>query len=125
MIPEENIYKQRNLELRIIIGVIGLLLLLLGSYTQKTQNENSSLKSTLQQLESANLQQQEKNRQHYDSLEQLLRQQEVLQLQLKDSLTSLQLKRHHLKTRSDENKAVIARLRDADSLRDAVARHYR
>jgi len=121
---EENIYKQRNFELRMIVGVIGALLLLLGSYTQKTQNENSSLKSTLQQLESANLQQQEKNRQHYDSLEQLLRQQEVLQLQLKDSLTSLQLKRHHLKTRSDENKAVIARLRDADSLRDAVARHY-
>ena len=121
---EENIYKQRNFELRMIVGVIGALLLLLGSYTQKTQNENSSLKSTLQQLESANLQQQEKNRQHYDSLEQLLRQQEVLQLQLKDSLTSLQLKRHHLKTRSDENKAVIARLRDADSLRNAVARHY-
>src|SRR5690606_4642987 len=121
---EENIYKQRNFELRMIVGVIGALLLLLGSYTQKTQNENSSLKSTLQQLESANLQQQEKNRQHYDSLEQLLRQQEVLQLQLKDSLASLQLKRHHLKTRSDENKAAIARFRDADSLRDAVARHY-
>ena len=121
---EENIYKQRNFELRMIVSVIGLLLLLLGSYTQKTQDENAVLKSSLQQLETSMLEQQQSLQQRFDSLQQHIAAQESLHLQLKDSLTNLQDKRHHLKTRSDENKAVIARLRDADSLRDAVARHY-
>ena len=39
-------------------------------------------------------------------------------------LSHLQDKRRHLKTRSDENKAAIIRIRDLDSLRDEVARNY-
>jgi len=122
---ETNPYQQRNFELRMIIGVIAMLLLLLGGYTQKKADENASLRSTLQQLETSFSQQLEKNRQRYDSLQQHLELQDALHRQLKDSLARFEVHRTHLKKRSNENKAAIARLRDADSLRELVARHYR
>ena len=99
-------------------------LLLLGSYTQKKYDENLSLKSSLQLLETSFEQQLQKNQQQFDSLQQHIRHQNQLQLQLKDSLAGLETLRIHLNHRSNENKAAIARIHDVDSLYNVVARHY-
>ena len=115
----------RNFELRIVILFLAVVLYLLGSYTQKKVDDNKTLKSSLQLLEFSLEQQKSRNQQQLDSLQQRILHQDHLQLQLKDSLRLLRDQRQHLKRRSHENKAAILRLRDADSLYQLVARHYR
>ena len=116
--------KQTQFKLRAIILFLVVLLLLLGSYTQKKYDENLSLKSSLQLLETSFEQQLQKNQQQFDSLQQHIRHQNQLQLKLKDSLAGLETLRIHLNHRSNENKAAIARIHDVDSLYNVVARHY-
>ena len=115
---------QSRFELRAIILFLVVLLLLLGCYTQKKHDENRSLRSSLQLLETSFGQQLQKNQQQFDSLQQHIRHQNQLQLQLKDSLAGLETLRIHLNHNFDENKTAIARIHDVDSLYNVVARYY-
>ena len=108
---------QTQFELRAVILFLVVILLLLGNYTQKKYDENSILRSSLEQ-------EKQKNELQLDSLQQLINNQDRMHLQLLDTLANLESRRTHLNTRSNENKAAIAGIRDVDSLRNAVARHY-
>jgi len=125
MQPEIQYNLNRNFELRVVILALVVLLFFLGRYTQQKYEENTSLKTSLELLESSIEQQKQKNQQRFDSLQQHIQQQEQFQLQLKDSLVLLGQQRLHLKTLSDENKAAIHRIRDVDSLRAVVTKRYK
>src|SRR5690606_10984970 len=125
MQPEIQYNLNRNFELRVVILALVVLLFFLGRYTQQKYDENTSLKSSLELLESTIENRKQKNQQRFDSLQQHIQQQELFQLQLKDSLVLLGQQRLHLKTLSDENKAAIHRIRDVDSLRAVVTKRYK
>ena len=109
--------KQTHFELRAVIFFLVVLLLVLGNYNRKKSDENSILRSSLEQ-------EKQKNELQLDSLQELIHVQDRMQLQLRDSMAGLELRRVHINTRSNENKTAIIRINDIDSLRNAVARHY-
>ena len=109
--------KQTHFELRAVILFLVVLLLVLGNYTRKKSDENSILRSSLEQ-------EKQKNELQLDSLQELIHVQDRMQLQLKDSMAGLERRRVHINTKSNENKTAIIRINDIDSLRNAVARHY-
>ena len=111
-------------QLRTVILFLVVLLLLLGSYTQKKYDENRALKSSFKIFETSMDQERQMIELQLDSLEQIILRQDQLHLQLRDSLATLHSHRTHLNTKSDENKAAITRIHDVDSLYHLVARHY-
>ena len=109
--------KQTQFELRAVILFLVVILLLLGNYARKKYDENSILRSSLEQ-------EKQKNELQLDSLQQLINDQDQVHLHLLDSLEGLGRRRLQLNNKSNENKAAIAGIRDVDSLRNAIARHY-
>lgn len=107
----------------------GLLLLcvvflLLAGFILWQEYEKQNLRRQLELLEVSLEQQRENTQLQLDSLQDAIFLQREGNRRLKDSLEVLQQKRIELKKAADEKKAAIVRIRDIDSLRDAVARHY-
>ena len=109
--------KQTQFELRAVLFFLVVILLLLGNYARTKYDENSILRSSLEQ-------EKQKNELQLDSLQQLINDQDQVHLHLLDSLEGLGRRRLQLNNKSNENKAAIARIHDVDSLYNVVARHY-
>ena len=107
----------------------GLLLLcfvflLLAGFILRQEYEKQNLRDQLQFLENSLEQEQKKNQLRLDSLQHSVALQRKGNRQLKDSLLVIQQRWIHLKEGADEKKAAILRIRDVDSLRVEVAKHY-
>ena len=115
----------REFELRCAILFVLLLLLLLGIYTDRKQQENKALKQGMTLLENHLEETRKENLLRFDSLQVLVEERETANRQLKDSLQLLEGERSRINKKAYEKKTAINRIADVDSLRAVVAGPYR
>lgn len=114
----------RLFELKAALFFLLLLLLVLGTYSNRKIRENRTLKQEVQLLEADVEKTRQQNLLRLDSLQGLIQLREEAHRHLKDSLLLLERERTLNTRRSNEKKAAISRIADVDSLYGEVARHY-
>ena len=97
----------------------------LACFLLRQEYDKHRLRRTLELLEGSLVQEREKNLLQLDSLQERVYFQQQVNRGLKDSLVILQQRKKELRLHTDEKKAAITRIRDVDSLRNAVAKSYR